>query len=771
MATVDNFTLKVNVEGTAQIKQASTEITNLDKTAKTAGANLNQTANGIRNIGFQVQDFTVQVANGTSAVTALSQQLPQLLSNFGTIGVYLGIAAAAIPIVVAGFRLLGGDSRDLNDRIKDLTESTKNYIDAQKQNLPSLQGLGNEYGNLTGSAKDFLQVQQDLLKVKTEFDLTSSIRKLKAEFGLFSVDVKDLEKELGKVGAGYAVGGLDGIANAFKRMQLGLNAEQAKYVAEQLKNIDPQNTEATAETFNKLLNYLKESGAEGEKFTKFWNETVEPILNINKQVILLNQNIKNSAEQASAFNTELLKLQTSFILPVGDAKRNFDQVTALRLESAQKVAEFERQTAERTAKDQVDRSAEVAAFRAKTAAELANAEKDIAKQQYETFRGSYLTADAKSRQIELDGQIIDIQEKGRYNLQYETQLEIDRLRILKEYENTILSIGEQRRKNQITAEQGRALEREAQQAQDRANSNAEANRQRRIADARDAQIAAIFELRGREQGLENEREILKLRQDMRMGYPEDIDFAVKTAQLTQQQIEYERRINEEVRLGKITQQDAAERINQANANLAVAIGLERERNKEASRYRTGTELQGMEDTLLKIQRDIPTEYQKAGQKIQSVFDNIGSALDNFVRTGKLSFGDLARSIISDILRIELRTNYSRLFSGQGSFFAKLFGFGGGQTEAAGAAVLGLPGFARGGYLPSGQMGIVGENGPELITGPANITPFQQPQPMTINYNINAVDAASFRALVARDPQFIYAVTEQGRRSQPNRRLA
>jgi hypothetical protein len=32
----------------------------------------------------------------------------------------------------------------------------------------------------------------------------------------------------------------------------------------------------------------------------------------------------------------------------------------------------------------------------------------------------------------------------------------------------------------------------------------------------------------------------------------------------------------------------------------------------------------------------------------------------------------------------------------------------------------------------------------------------------ITYNINAVDVDSFRSLVASDPSFIYAVTEEGR---------
>jgi len=36
----------------------------------------------------------------------------------------------------------------------------------------------------------------------------------------------------------------------------------------------------------------------------------------------------------------------------------------------------------------------------------------------------------------------------------------------------------------------------------------------------------------------------------------------------------------------------------------------------------------------------------------------------------------------------------------------------------------IPGFADGGVLPSGKLGIVGEEGPELISGPARITPFK-----------------------------------------------
>ena len=78
-------------------------------------------------------------------------------------------------------------------------------------------------------------------------------------------------------------------------------------------------------------------------------------------------------------------------------------------------------------------------------------------------------------------------------------------------------------------------------------------------------------------------------------------------------------------------------------------------------------------------------------------------------------------------------------------------------------------FADGGRIPAGKFGMVGERGPEFIGGPANITPMAAGGSTTVTYNIQAVDAASFQALVARDPGFIHAVAEMGRSRLPGAR--
>ena len=70
----------------AQAKLMQAGKATADVAAKTGGG----LRGNIQNLSFQVQDFAVQVANGTAASTALGQQLPQLLGGFGALGAVMG---------------------------------------------------------------------------------------------------------------------------------------------------------------------------------------------------------------------------------------------------------------------------------------------------------------------------------------------------------------------------------------------------------------------------------------------------------------------------------------------------------------------------------------------------------------------------------------------------------------------------------------------------------------------------------------------------------
>ena len=80
--------------------------------------------------------------------------------------------------------------------------------------------------------------------------------------------------------------------------------------------------------------------------------------------------------------------------------------------------------------------------------------------------------------------------------------------------------------------------------------------------------------------------------------------------------------------------------------------------------------------------------------------------------------------------------------------------------------------------PVGVPSLVGERGPELFVpqSAGRIVPNNALGGTTSNtvnntavtYAISAVDAQSFKSMLARDPEFIHNVAEQGRRSMPIR---
>ena len=167
------------------------------------------------------------------------------------------------------------------------------------------------------------------------------------------------------------------------------------------------------------------------------------------------------------------------------------------------------------------------------------------------------------------------------------------------------------------------------------------------------------------------------------------------------------------------------------------------------------------------------DSKNAADQARTYFETFTKGFeDAFVRmvqTGKLSFKDLANSLIADFARIQAKKALLGIFnmggagsSGSGFNFGTFLGsiFGGFR--------------AMGGPVNPGSAYMVGERGPEMFMpkSAGTIVPNSAMGGQTVNtavtYNIQAVDASSFRSLIARDPEFIHNVSEQGRRSLPIR---
>ena len=167
-------------------------------------------------------------------------------------------------------------------------------------------------------------------------------------------------------------------------------------------------------------------------------------------------------------------------------------------------------------------------------------------------------------------------------------------------------------------------------------------------------------------------------------------------------------------------------------------------------------------------RESLTEYVdnvgNAAQRAKDLFGTATKGMEDlfmkFINTGKFEWKGFVQSIVNELLRSQVQQLIAKVFGGITSVGTKSSGSNNflGQIGS-------LLGFANGGIIPTNGPVLVGERGPEILSGAAGrqVTPNNQLGGANITYNINAVDAMSFKQMVARDPSFLYAVSEQGRR--------
>ncbi len=244
--------------------------------------------------------------------------------------------------------------------------------------------------------------------------------------------------------------------------------------------------------------------------------------------------------------------------------------------------------------------------------------------------------------------------------------------------------------------------------------------------------------------IEKERERLQVYKDNIMASQQDLDIALSRLK---------------------TQQDL--------------VALNKQENmKDADRAAAASRIE-----YLDKQREAVIMQREELKRLQdmnaAVFNNMGSAIDNFVRTGKLSFKDLTRSIIQDLISIAMKAQMMSMFKGF-SFFGPSAGGGAPVGDFGGPSMAAAPVFAaNGASADAGQPFYVGEQGPELFVpqGAGTIMPNKMVGAMTNNqpqvvYNgpyiasMNAIDTQSGIQFLAKNKQTIWAVNQSAQRSLP-----
>lgn len=198
-------------------------------------------------------------------------------------------------------------------------------------------------------------------------------------------------------------------------------------------------------------------------------------------------------------------------------------------------------------------------------------------------------------------------------------------------------------------------------------------------------------------------------------------------------------------------------------------------------FRSATVIEGFIDAAITGARNATTAFEAGGQMFNSLIGNMEQAINRFVQTGKFAFKDFARSVIQELIAIQLRMQMMQLFrfifSGIGPMSTSM-----GPSPAAEALPSGFNQYlsprAEGGPVSSGSPYMVGERGPELFvpnrTGA--IVPNNQLAGMmsgqTVNYNgpviqnMSAIDTQSGLEFLVRNKQAVWAANQSAQRSLP-----
>lgn len=241
----------------------------------------------------------------------------------------------------------------------------------------------------------------------------------------------------------------------------------------------------------------------------------------------------------------------------------------------------------------------------------------------------------------------------------------------------------------------------------------------------------------------------------------EFEYRRKMIELNHQQIEALREINQM----ELMPDDRAKRIEKQNQLYERQVGLIKKVRDTEELRRTGDITKGFMEAAQDFFQKMPTEMETGAAMFGSLMGNMGQALDNFVRTGKMNFKDFAKSVILDLIAIQVKAQAMKLF-------ANLFGFGPAPAGGTTVPVVDAIPRANGGPVSGNEAYLVGERGPELFVPrmsgsiiPNKAMSMGGTTQVTNNY-INAIDVKSFEERIMGSSNAVWAANLYAQKRLP-----
>jgi lambda family phage tail tape measure protein len=765
MATIEDFILRFKTVGTEKIKQAGDSVNDLKNDLSSFAQIGGPVGNTLNGIVARLGPVGLAAAAAGTALSLLGGKALSLASEMGDIAGATGIAAGTIANFKTSVILAGGSSEDAGQLLQKLTQSISEAASGSETAQKSFRDLGVFVRDASGEVREGEDILKDLVARFQEGKLTSD--EFNAALDILGKNFRKLESAkltaLPDPELDAAIEQLDKINDQIDILFQNINKKIIKGFGDFAQAINDGGivgglaaiVEGLANLSGEILNLPTDYLA---KFLNLFGANI-------KDPVGLGTPLKIAAEQARkdrlAFNEEQKKAEAALKARADFAKndprrgsqggksgaktpggagdfgatppavladiREREKRNAIALEEIKKNALLTGNT-ERL-KTLLDFADKESAIKLKEETDLRELDiknaSDIAKARLEIFSKERGTALEKEKEFQLK------------KLELETQTETQRANIRLAGAEAI------KREQEAVAEKAK---REAEQL---------AKEKERIEEIIRTSKARITE----EQTLNNQ---IKERNELLNATLGDTDRARNNLQalvdIEENREEILRRIRQ---IKDLPEADRAAREREINAIFEERLAIT-EKQQEQDLKNQENFSKGFEKAFKTYAESAKNNFETAGRVFGKITQGMEDSIVDFAKTGKFEFRGFLNSVLEELLRSQVRSLIAQTFGG-------LFG----STSKRGTVTIGdlIPGFASGGLIGTNGPVIVGERGPELLVGAGGnrVIPNDQLASGTVNYNISAVDAQSFKQLVASDPSFIYAVTEQGRRTIPSGR--
>jgi lambda family phage tail tape measure protein len=710
MATIEDFILRINVQGQGNIKAVSASINDLKKDVDAfgqVGGPLSNTINGI--VGRLGGMATAGLAAAT-IFAGLGLRAVQLADALQDISDATGISAGALSNFKNSLIEAGGKADDFSAFATKLTQTLGEAATGNEAAQKSFQKLGVFVRDANGNVRDSNTVLQEVIGKLAGISDPATRSAMAVEL-------------LGKQAKMIDWTKVNAINDPFKDEQV---KQLAKY-QEAIDKISNSVTNGLITAFGKLAIYIDEASKKAEEAQKAANErgNVIDLQPFSGQPYErpMTKNEKDRYELQKKLNEaykdqqrEMRRLQSIGQTGAGDFGAESEANAKARIENEKRIQQSIAETAKL---ERLKGANDLMAIDINAQAEIAKAKLEINAKERLTDQQKAAEIAAKTAEIEQKAANETAKYRSQQNAKIYSELEAQRQKSADELaaeETRINAIVEKTR--QLVVEQEKLVK----QTQDRNKFN---NEIALLSDRERANRKEIFDL---------EEQRKKIVEDIKNT--SDLPYAEQLEKIKGINTQFEER----KRLAREQQQDdrSLSENFQAGFQRAYANYAESARNafEQANTYFT-TFTRGFEDAWVKM-----------------------------IQTGKFGWKDLVNTMIAELARAQIRGTISNLL---GSVPASSGGSGG----LFGGTI--IPGFlASGGPAMAGKPYIVGEKGPELFVprSSGTVVPnggFGGGTSQYVTYNISAVDAMSFKAMIARDPGFIHAVAQQGASGIPSRR--